>query len=170
MKIVWTRVACILLELRVQKFHWKTVTLSRKLLLAKPTLVLVVFTWAMCIILLRFYRPWFIITWDLSLLNQYRSFQQISQNLVISISSTWDQFNLPSSYINHVLMCWICEYIRFVGTFIFNLLSLSLILSSCVLYNHALVVSKKGLTRLNLLFKLRHEYDYFHLISITYIL
>ena len=68
---------CILLELHVQKFHWKTVTLSKKLLLAKPTLVLVVFTWAMCISLLRFYRPWFIITWDLSLLNQYWSFQRI---------------------------------------------------------------------------------------------
>ena len=65
---------CILLELHVQKFHWKTVKLSRKQLLAKPTLVLVIFTWAVCIILLRFYRPWFIIIWDLSLLNQYQSF------------------------------------------------------------------------------------------------
>ena len=32
------------LKLHVQKFHWKTVTLSRKLLLAKPTLVLLVLT------------------------------------------------------------------------------------------------------------------------------
>ena len=63
-------------SLHVQKFHWKTVTLSRELLLAKPTLVLVVFTWVVCIILLRFYRPWFIITWDLSLLNQYQSFHR----------------------------------------------------------------------------------------------
>ena len=51
------------------------------------------------IILLRFYRPWFIITWDLSLLNQYQSFQHCSSTLWICrwhyLHPIWCLFNFP---------------------------------------------------------------------------